>query len=116
MWGASLSAWLGCDLVEHVLASQRFGNTLRRVFGEWVFRVGAGNLKNTFIEHHHSEQPESHSRSNQNFIHVMDAKAACLLDPVFDERIAQSMLGFRLGKIRAFDDETIFAHFFELFE
>jgi hypothetical protein len=46
----------------------------------------------------------------------MDAKAACLLDPVFDERIAQSMLGFRLGKIRAFDDETIFAHFFELFE
>jgi hypothetical protein len=22
------------------------------------------------------------------------------------------MLGFRLGKIRAFDDETIFAHFF----
>jgi hypothetical protein len=26
------------------------------------------------------------------------------------------MLGFRLGKIRAFDDETIFAHFFELFE
>ena len=30
------------------------------------------------------------------------------------KRIAQSMLGFRLGKIRAFDDETIFAHFFGL--
>jgi len=39
-----------------------------------------------------------------------------LFDPVFDERIAQSVLGLRLGEIRAFDDETIFAHFFWTFE
>ena len=35
-----------------------------------------------------------------------------MFDPIFDERIAQSVFGFRLGEIRAFDDETIFGHDF----
>jgi hypothetical protein len=35
-----------------------------------------------------------------------------LFHPVFDEGIAQSVFGLRLGKKRAFDNETIFAHFF----
>jgi hypothetical protein len=111
-----LTAWFRADLVKHVLASQCFGNTFRRVLRERVFGICAGDLENTVVEHHHSEQSESHAGSDQNFIHVMNAKASCLFDPVFDERIAQSVLGFRLGKIRAFDDETIFAHFFGLFE
>src|SRR5690348_13365643 len=102
-----LTAWFVADLVEHVLASQRLGHTFRRVFGERVFRIGAGNLENTVIEHHYSEQPESHAGSDQDFIHVVNAKATCFFDPIFDEGIAQSVFGLRFGKIRAFDNETI---------
>src|SRR5215475_13545376 len=77
-----------------------------------MFRIGARDLEDSVIEHDHSEQSECDTGSDQNFIHVVNAKAACLFDPILDERIAQSMLCFRLGKIRAFNDETIFAHFF----
>jgi len=113
---SSLTTGFRTDLVEHVLASQCFGNTFRGVLGERVFRIGACDLEDTLVEHHYSEQPESHARSDQNFIHVVNAKTSGLFDPILDERIAQSVFGFRLGKIRAFDDETIFAHFFGLFE
>jgi len=113
---SSLTAGFNSDLVEHVLAAQRLGHTFRRVFGEWVFRIGARDLEDIVIQHHHSEQPESHAGSDQDFIHVVKAEAAGLFDPILDERIAQSMFGVRLGKIRAFDNETIFAHFFGLFE
>jgi hypothetical protein len=47
-------------------------------------------------------------------VHVVEAEMACLFNPFFDKGIAQSVFGVRLGKIRAFDDETIFAHFFGL--
>src|SRR5262245_59837259 len=73
-----LTSWLSTDLVKHILASQCFGYTLRGVLGEWVFGISACDLKDAVVEHHHSEQPESHARSDQNFIHVVNAKAACL--------------------------------------
>ena len=98
-----------------LLCSPGFTNAAPALSSSWR-RIRAGDLENTVVEHHHSEQSESDAGGDQNFIHVVDAKAACLFDPVLDERIAQSVLGFRLGKIRAFDDETIFAHFFGLFE
>ena len=50
-----LTAWFSTDLVEHVLASQCFGNTLRRVLGEWVFRIGTRDLKDSVIQHYHPE-------------------------------------------------------------
>jgi hypothetical protein len=40
----------------------------------------------------------------------VNTKTSGLLNPIFDERVAQSVLGLRFGKIRAFDDETVFAH------
>jgi hypothetical protein len=46
----------------------------------------------------------------------VEAETTCLFNPILDKRIAQSVFGFRLGEIRAFDDETIFAHFFWTFE
>ena len=113
---SSLTAWFGVDLVEHVLASQRFGNAFRRVLRERVFGIGAGDLEDAGVKHHYSEQTESHAWRDQNLIHVVDAKAAGFFDPILDEWIAQSMFGLRLGKIRAFDNETIFAHFFGLIE
>jgi hypothetical protein len=113
---SSLTAWFGSDLIEHILAAQRFGNAFGRVLGERMFGIGAGDLEDAVVEHHYSEQTESHARRDQNLIHVVDAKAAGLFDPILDEGIAQSMFGLRLGKIRAFDNETIFAHFFGLFE
>src|ERR1700752_1219739 len=111
-----LTAWLGCDFVKHVLAFQRLCNRLRLVLGQRVFRICAGNLKHAVVEHHHSERSECHTRSDQDFVHVVDTEAARLFNPIFDERIAQSGLVLRLGEIRAFDDETIFAHFFWTFE
>ena len=81
-----------------------------------VFGISARNLKHPVIEHYHSQRPKGDARSDQNFIHIVDTKAARLFDPIFDEGIAQSVFGLRLGEIRAFDDETIFAHFFWTFE
>src|SRR6185369_3682787 len=111
-----LTAWLSCNFVKHVLSSQRLCNRLRLVLSQRVFRICAGDLKHALVEHHHPERSQGYARSNQNFVHVVDTKAARLFDPVFDERIAQSVLGLRLGEIRAFDYETIFAHFFWTFE
>jgi len=84
------------------------------VLGQRVVRIGARNLENAVVNHYYSQRAECDTRKNDDLIHVVKAKTARLFDPIFDERIAQSVFGFRLGEIRAFDDETIFAHFFGL--
>jgi len=103
-------AWLGFDVVEHVLTTQCFGDSFGCVFREWVIRIRAGDLEQAIVEHHDPELSERHAGRDQNLVHVVNAETAGLLNPVFDERVAQSVLGFRFGKIRAFDDETVFAH------
>jgi hypothetical protein len=40
----------------------------------------------------------------------VNAKASGLFNPIFDERVTQSVLGLRFREICAFDDETVFAH------
>src|SRR4029079_15223135 len=106
----SVTAWLSFDFVEHVLTSQCVGDSFGLVLGQRVVRIGARNFENAVVNHYHSERAECDTRTDDDLIHVVNAEAACLFDPIFDERIAQSVFGFRLGKIRAFDDETIFAH------
>src|SRR6185369_1391891 len=110
----SLTAWLSSNFVEHVLTSQRFGDSFGLVFGQGMVSIGARNLENAVVNHYHSKRAERHTRTDDDLIHVVNAKMACLFNPIFDKRIAQSVFGFRLGEIRAFDDETIFAHFFGL--
>src|ERR1700752_118756 len=109
-----LTAWLGCNFVKHILTSQRVRNRLRFVLGQRMFWICARNLKHSFIKHHYSQRSKCDAGSNKDFIHIVDAEAARLFNPIFDEGIAQSVLGLRLGKIRAFNNETIFAHFFGL--
>ena len=79
-----------------------------------MFRIGARNLENAVVEHYHAQRAECHTRIDYDLIHVVNAEATRLFNPIFDEGIAQSVFGFGLGEIRAFDDETIFAHFFGL--
>ena len=76
-----------------------------------MFRVGARNFKDTFVEHDHAKRAQRHARRNLYLVHVVNPKSAFLFDPVLDEGVAQGMLGLTFGKIRSFDDETIFAHF-----
>src|SRR6185369_5058173 len=110
----SLTTWLSSDFVEHVLPSQCFRDTFGLVFGQWMIRIGARNLENAIVDHHDSQRAEGDAREDDDLIHVVNAEAARLFNPIFDEGIAQRVFGFRLVKIRAFDDETIFAHFFGL--
>jgi hypothetical protein len=111
---SSLNAWLSSDFVEHVLASQRLGDSFGLVLGQRVLGIGARNLENAVVKHYDSQRAECDPGTDDDLIHVVKAEAARLFNPIFDEGITQSVFGFRLVKIRAFDDETIFAHFFEL--
>src|SRR5689334_11108095 len=110
----SLTAWLSSDFVEHVLTSQRFRDPFGLVLGQRVIRIGARNLENAILNHHNSQRAECDSGTDDDLIHVVNAETACLFNPIFDEGIAQGVFGISFGKIRAFDDETIFAHFFGL--
>src|SRR3569832_1738816 len=108
----SLTAWLSSNFVEHVLTSQCLRDTFGLVFGQWMIRIGARNLENAIVEHHDTERAECNAGTDDDLIHVVNAETAGLFNPIFDEGLAQSVFGFRLVKIRVFDDETIFAHFF----
>src|SRR5215213_8675523 len=110
----SLTARLSSDLVEHVVATQCLCYSFGLVLGQGVFRLGARDLEKAIVEHHDSERAECHARNDLHLVHIVKAKATCLFNPILDERIAQSVFGFRFGEIRAFDDETIFPHFFGL--
>jgi len=76
-----------------------------------MFRVAARDFENAIVQHDDTQLPESYTGSDQDFVHVVETKASCLFNPIFNEGIAQSVLSLSLGKIRAFNDETIFAHF-----
>jgi len=84
------------------------------MLGQRVIRISAGDLEDAVVEHHYAERAEGDAGTDDDLVHVVKTETACLFNPIFDKRIAQSVFGFGLGKIRAFDDETIFAHFFGL--
>ena len=109
-----VTAWLSSDLVEHVLAPECFRDSFGLVLCQRVIGIRACDLKHAIVEHHHAQQPECDAGTDLYLVHVVKTEAARLFNPILDERIAQSVFGVRLGKIRAFDDETIFAHFFGL--
>src|SRR5215217_1431952 len=77
-----------------------------------MVRIRARYFKHAILQHYNSKRSKCDTRSNLDLIHVVNAEVACLFHPIFDEWIAQSVFSFRLGKIRAFDDEAIFAHVF----
>jgi hypothetical protein len=111
----SLAAWLSSNFVEHVLTAQRFSNSLCFVLRERMIGIGARDLENTVVKHHHSERAERDARRDDDLVNVVDTKATGLLDPVFEKGVAESVFSFGLGKVCPFDNETIFAHFSKRF-
>jgi hypothetical protein len=78
---------------------------------EGAFRVCAGYLKQALVQQAHAQKAELHTRRNLYVAHVVYAKAPGLLDPVFNERVAQGMFGFGFSQVSALDNETVFASF-----
>ena len=76
-----------------------------------MFGIDAGYFKEALVNLNHSERPECHARRNLNVVDVVNLEVAGLFDPVFDEWIAQGVLGLSLVEIGAFDDEAILADF-----
>src|SRR5438477_10415531 len=104
-------AWLDINLVKHILPPQCLGYAFRFVLSQRMFGVDAGYFKEALINLNHSDRPQRHSRRYLDVVHVMNLEVAGLLDPVFDERIAQGVLGLALVEIGAFDDQAILADF-----
>ena len=77
--------------------------------------INAGDFKQALVEHYYAKRAKRNARSHLNLIHVVDLEMAGLFNPVFNERIAQGMLGIGLRKIGPFDYETIFAHVASIF-
>src|SRR5829696_1878525 len=84
----SLTAWLSSDFVEHVLTPQGFRDSFGLVFGQRMVRIGARNLENAVVEHHNSQRAECDAGTDDDFIHVVKAKTACLFNPILDKRIS----------------------------
>src|SRR5882672_2200919 len=103
-------ARLDLDLVKHILSPQCFSHAFSFELSERMVSIGAGDLKQPIVEHHHAERAKRYAGRDLNRVHVMDFEAAGLFDPILDERVTQGMLGFGFRKIRPLDDETVFAH------
>ena len=72
--------------------------------------IGARDFKQALVEHYYAKRAKGNPGSDLYFIHVVNLEVAGLFNPVFNEGIAQGMLGVGLRKIGPFDYETIFAH------
>ena len=99
------------DFIKHVLTAQCFGDALGPVLSQWMLWVCAGDLEHAVVKHYYAERAKRDPWRNLNFIRVVDAKVPRLLNPVFNERVSQSMFGFRFREESPLHDETIFAHF-----
>ena len=75
-----------------------------------MLRVGAGDFKQALVEHYNAQRTKRNAGGHLYLIHVVDLEMAGLFNPIFNEWIAQGMLGVGLRKIGPFDYETIFAH------
>src|ERR1044071_1623339 len=82
------------DFIKHVHSSEGFGDTFRFMLGERMLGVNAGYLKHSVVEQDDAERAERDARRDLYVAHVVYAKAPGLLNPVFDERVAQGMFGF----------------------
>src|SRR6185503_6551164 len=102
------SSWflarLDGDLIKHVLAAQRFGDSFRLMLSQWTLRIVAGDFEYALVDHIDTQRTECHPGGHLNVIHVMNLEVAVLFDPVFDERIAQSVFGLAFGQVSAFHD------------
>jgi hypothetical protein len=106
--------WFDRDFLEHGLSFESFGNTFGFVFRERMFRVKAGYLEYSVVEHDDPERAECDAWHNLYLAHIVYAKTPGLLNPVFDERVAQGMFGFPFGQVCALYDETVFRSFIRL--
>src|SRR5712692_7498055 len=104
-------AWLDINLVKHILSPQRLGDAFRFVLRQRMIGIDAGYFKEALVNLNHSERAQRYPRGYLDVVYVVNLEVACLLDPVFDERIAQGVLGLSLVEIGAFDDEAILADF-----
>jgi hypothetical protein len=104
-------ARLDADLIKHILPSERFGYAFGFVLCQGMLGIGARNFKHAIVNADDAERAQRHARRHLDVIHVVNLEIAVLLDPVFDERIAQGMLGFAFGQIGAFDNQAVFAAF-----
>src|SRR5258705_4332769 len=77
--------------------------------------INAGDFKQALVEHYYAKRAKRNARSHLNLIHVVDLEVAGLFNPVFNEGIAQGMLGIGVRKIGPFDYETVFAHVASIF-
>ena len=76
-----------------------------------MFRIDAGDFKNTFIDLYDPERTQGHTRSHLYVIHIVNLEVTRLLNPILDERIAQSVFGFAFSQVGAFDNQAILAAF-----
>ena len=101
-------AWLHADLVEHALPPHRIGHAARLVFGERVFGSLLAISKSSSSSFRgRAARAVTPARSPSR--RGCGAEAPRRLNPVLDEGVAQSVLRFGNVKVRAFDDQTIFA-------
>src|SRR5258708_33665870 len=97
-------AQLDIDLIEHVLSPQCFGDAFRFMFSQGMIGIDAGYFKHTLVQLDHSERTQRHSGRHLNVVHVVNLEVAMLFDPVFDKRIAESMLGLTFRQVSALHD------------
>src|SRR5437762_700955 len=100
---------LDINIVKHILPPERLGDAFGFVFSQRMFRIDAGYFKKALVNLNHSDGPQRHPRRYLDVVYVVNLEVAGLLDPVFDEWIAQGVLGLSLVEIGAFDDEAILA-------
>src|SRR6185369_12304597 len=78
----------GVDFVKHVLTTKCFGNAFGGVFVQRMIRIRARDLKHAVVQHHDTERAECNAGRHEDLVHVMDAKAAGLFDPIFEKGVA----------------------------
>src|ERR1051325_2264440 len=81
------------------------------MFGQRMIGIDARYFKDALVQFDHPQRAERHAGRHLDVIHVVNLEMAVLLDPVFDEGIAQSMLSLAFGQVSAFHDKTEFAAF-----
>jgi hypothetical protein len=104
-----IGAWLDGDFVEHVLMAECLCDAFRLMLGERAFGVAACDFKESLVEHQDAQIAKRNAGRNLYLAHVVYAKAPGLLDPVFDEWVAERVLGFGFRQVSTLYNQTVFA-------
>src|ERR1051326_2140135 len=102
-------ARLDAYVVEHVLSPERLGDAARLALGERVLGVCACDLEESVVNHLDAELSERDAGDDDHLVQVVHAEAPRLLDPVFDERVAQGVQRLGHVEVRAFGNQAILA-------